>query len=481
MSSSISTRPWSRRAFLASAGSVARLRGQEDRRPPNIVFIVADDLGWRDLSCYGSGYYRTPNIDGLAKQGIRFTSAYACPNCAPTRASLLTGLYSPRTGIFTVGEHQRGEEKDRKMIAAPNRTTLALEHTTYAETLKAAGYATGHVGKWHMGSGQYRPEAQGFDVNAGGNASGSPASYLSPFRNAQLTDGPAGQYLTDRLSLEAVRFLTANQHRPFLLNLWFYAVHKPIQPRPDLHERWKRVPGAGGQSNAAYAAMIDSLDQGVGRVLDALDSLRLRESTMVVFYSDNGGVGGYRRAGVIDEDITDNAPLRGGKGMLYEGGIRVPLVVRYPGTVRAALESDEPIMCVDFLATMADAAGVRAPSTDGTSFFSVLRDGGRSSTPRPPIYWHFPGYLQGRTGTGSWRTSPGGVIRKGDWKLIEFFESNTVELYNLREDVSEAHDLAPSRREVASGLHQELRSWRSRTAAPMPRTKATGGVAVPGF
>ena len=442
---------------------------------PNIVLIIADDLGWRDLSSFGSGYYRTPNIDRLASEGMKFTHAYANPNCAPTRAALLSGRYSPRTGIYTVGSGARGLDKFRKMIAAPNETNLKPSEVTFGEALKAAGYATAHMGKWHMGTGEYSPENQGFDVNIGGNASGSPrGGYFSPFNNPQLPDGPEGQNLTDRMGLEASRFITANQDKPFFLYFAPYAVHTPIQPRPDLLEKWKPRPTWGGQKNPSYAAMIETLDNAVGRILDALDDLRLAGNTVVFFYSDNGGVGGYQRAGVVQREITDNAPLRGGKGMLYEGGVRVPLMVRYPGIVSPGAESEAPIMCVDFYPTLLEIAGAQgdpAHKLDGTSFWPIAAGDTSAAANRPPIYWHFPGYLQGQQDIGAWRTTPAGAIRAGAFKLLEFFETGALELYNVSADMGEEHDLSAAQPGKVKELHARLVAWRKQTNAPMPRMK----------
>ncbi|MCP5120075.1 MAG: sulfatase, partial [bacterium] len=437
---------------------------------PNIVFIVADDLG-----SYGSQYYETPNIDSLASAGMRFTNAYACPNCAPTRAALMSGRYCPRTGIYTVESGQRGLEKFRKMIAAENKTALALSEVTIAEVLQKAGYHTAHMGKWHLGEGSQLPTGQGFHVNIAGTAKGSPygrRGYFSPYGNPSIKDGPEGEYLTDRLSAEAVRFLRANRNQKFFLYLPYYSVHTPITPKPELHEIWKKKKPAGTHSNAAYAAMIQSLDDGVGRVLSTLDELDLARETLVIFYSDNGGVGGYRRAGVDAFEVTDNAPLRGGKGMLYEGGVRVPLIVRFPGVVEPGTTCDEPVVNVDFYPTLLDfagAAGNPSHKLDGVSFANLLRGGAAGE--RPPIYWHFPGYLQGRQEVGAWRTTPAGAIRDGEYKLIEFFETGATELYNLSEDISEQKNLVAEMPVKAKQLHEKLVSWRKATNAPMPTMK----------
>jgi len=443
------------------------LSGMLHGRTPNIVLIVADDLGWSDLSSYGSQYYETPHVDSLARDGISFTAAYACPNCAPTRAALMSGQYAPKTGIYTVGSPNRGLAKFRKVIAPPNQTELALGEITIAEILQRAGYRTAHIGKWHLGGGAHLPTHQGFDVNIAGNASGSPrGGYFSPYKNPNLKDGPTGENLTDRLSTEAARFIAESKDVPFFLYMCFYAVHTPIQAKPELVAKWKKKPPVGGQKNPAYAAMVETMDDGVGRILTALRDNGLERTTVVFFYSDNGGVGGYHRAGVDSREITDNAPLRGGKGMLYEGGVRVPLIVRYPGVTAAGSRSDTPVINVDFYPTLAEIAQAKTDpeqDLDGTSFLPLLR--GEPGPPRPPLYWHFPVYLQGRASVGAWRTTPGGAIRDGNYKLIEFFEDSRTELYNLREDISETTDLAATMPAKAAALHKKLQRWRKATGA----------------
>ena len=442
---------------------------------PNVVLIVADDLGWTDLGVYGSRYYETPRIDRFASQGLRFTNAYANPNCAPTRAALQTGRYGPRTGIYTVDSGARGLDAFRRMVPVENVTSLALDEVTFAERFRDAGYATAHIGKWHLGGGEYLPTRQGYGVNVAGNETGSPkGGYFSPYENPQLPDGPAGEYLTDRLASEAVAFLKANRERPFLLSLSFHAVHTPIEGKPELIRKYAAKPPVGGHANPDYAAMVEALDTNVGRVLDALDELDLAGNTVVIFYSDNGGVGGYRAAGVNAKDLTDNAPLRGGKGMLYEGGVRVPLIVRHPGRARAGGLSSLPVMCVDFFPTLLELAGLppeTAREIDGTSFAGEIL-GRPAAGERPPIYWHFPGYLEaGGPKAGSWRTTPAGAIRQGRYKLIELFETGAVELYDLERDVGERRNLAAADPETARRLAATLAAWRARLKAPMPAFK----------
>ncbi len=446
------------------------------KRPPNIVLIMADDLGWTDTGAYGSEYYETPNIDRLAREGMRFTDAYANPNCAPTRAALLTGRYSPRTGIYTVGSGDRGLDKFRTMRSAPNQTSLPLSEITFGEAVQLAGYQTAQMGKWHMGTGEFAPENQGFALNVGGNASGSPqGGYFAPWDNPQMPpDAPEGQHVDDRLTAEAVKWITLNQERPFLLYLPFYSVHTPIQAKPDLIAKYEAKPPAGGHKNPTYAAMVEQLDTNVGQILASLDSLGLADNTVVIFYSDNGGLGGYIEAGIeANQDITTNLPLRGGKGMLYEGGVRVPLIVRYPGVTPPGSVSSELVMCVDFFPTVLDLVGAPGPQDreiDGFSFHSALRDG-RRAKPRGPIYWHFPGYLEARVNIGAWRTEPGGAMRQDNYKLIEWFETGEVELYNLREDISEQRNLVEVDRPRALAMQKHLAEWRRQTNAPMPEKK----------
>jgi arylsulfatase A-like enzyme len=457
-------------AALSFAGSEpVRAR---DRRPsgkPNIVFILADDLGWTDVACFGSRYYETPNIDRLAAQGMRFTSAYTCgPNCAPTRAALMSGQYGPRTGVYTVGTGARGEARYRKLLPVPNVTQLPLDKVTVAEALRAHGYATAMFGKWHLGNGpRYHPARRGFD-----EAIVSAGRHFDFITNPKVEVAP-GTYLADFLTDRAVDFIARHRDRPFFLYLPHFAVHVPHQAKKEMVEKFKAKKGVAGHDDPVYAAMIYSLDQSVGRILAKLDELKLADNTVVIFSSDNGGVGGYAAAGVAAaRSATNNAPLRGGKGMLYEGGIRVPWVVRWPGVVRPGTTCDEPIASIDLYPTLLEAAGAtprRGHVLDGVSTLPLLRSAGKASLKREALYWHFPGYLEAGQKAGSWRTTPAGAVRSGDWKLIEFFEDGRVELYNLRKDLGEKTDLARQMPEQARKLHQMLRSWRQAVHAPMPR------------
>ena len=434
-------------------------------RPPNIVFILADDLGWTDLGCMGSRYYETPHIDRLAAQGIRFTNYYVSQNCTPTRAALMSGQYAPRTGVYSVGELTRGREQDRRMIPPPNQTALPIDRATVADVLKSAGYATAMFGKWHIGQrGRYHPSCRGFD-----EAIVSMGRHYD-FQTDPPVEVPRGTYLADFLTDQAVRFIEKNRDRPFFLYLPHFAVHAPHEAKPELIERFRKKEGVDGHRDPVYAAMIAAIDESVGRILARLDELKLADRTVVILSSDNGGVGGYQAAGIPEAEHTSNAPLRAGKGTLYEGGIRVPFIVRYPPLARPGTTCDEPAIHVDLLPTLAELAGARLPSQplDGVSLVPVLRDP-KARLPREALYWHFPGYLE--AGRSGWRTTPVGVIRCGDFKLLEFFETGRLELYNLREDLSERHNLADAMPQKVRELHDKLVAWRQSLHAPMPRPK----------
>ena len=461
-------------AYLLLAASLATSLGHGAEKP-NIILIIADDLGWTDLGCYGSKYYQTPNVDRLCREGMKFTSAYTCgPNCAPTRACLMSGLYPPRHGIYTVQTGARGKEEHRKMIPVENKETLDPSYLTLAEAINSAGYVTAHAGKWHLGSpGEAGPKEQGFDFNFGGNATGHPkGGYFCPYKNPQLPDGPDGENLTDRISAEIDGFIRQHKNEPFFVYLPYYAVHTPIQAKKDVTEKYKTRKPHGGHKNPKYAAMIETMDTGIGRILDTLDELNLAKNTVVIFSSDNGGVGGYAAAGVKGAgDITCQEPLRGGKGMLYEGGVRVPLIVRWPGVVPPGSQSGEPWISVDFYPTIAEIAGADAPELlDGVSFTPILKEPS-VTLDRDAIYWHFPGYLQASSKLGTWRTTPGGGILCGTWKLIEFFEDGRLELYDLADDIGQQKNLAASKPGKCDELHQKLMTWRKAVDAPMPTPK----------
>jgi arylsulfatase A-like enzyme len=437
--------------LFESANCVCSSERRLAKKPPNIVFIFIDDLGYKDLGCYGSKYYETPHIDKLAGQGMRFTSAYSnAPNCAPTRACLISGQYTPRHGVYTVGSPERGKAKLRKLIPTPNKTNLDLKIVTIPQALKAAGYRTACIGKWHLGDkAPYRPEDRGFDV---------------VFRRTRPGHFmPDGRYLTDRLTDEAVKFIEDNRDNPFFLYLSHHAVHTPIQAKEELIEKYKKKKPSGGHNNPTYAAMIESMDQSVGTVCNKLNELKLSDNTVVFFFSDNGG---YANA-------TSMVPLRGSKGMLYEGGIRVPMITRWPGGIKAGTSCDVHVIGIDFYPTFLEIAGADKPAghiLDGRSIVPLLK--GSNGFKRKAIFWHFPAYLEPYNDRQwPWRTTPAGAVRCGDWKLIEFFEDGHVELYNLKDDISEKNDLAKTKPEKAKELHRMLIEWRKSLNAPVPTEK----------
>ncbi len=439
----------------------------EEKPPPNIVLFYIDDLGWRDVGFMGSTYYETPHIDRLAEGGIVFTNAYAnAPNCAPSRAALMTGLYAPRHGIYTVASSARGASRHRKLIPTPNTTALDTSFVTLAEALKAAGYATAHAGKWHLGGDGHLPTDQGFDVNIAGNHGGSPPGYFYPYQRGDytLTDlqpgGREGEYLTDRLTDEALGFIETHADQPFFLYFAHYAVHTPIQAKEAIIEKYRQKPGDAVHNNPTYAAMIESVDESVGRVMHMLEERGLANNTIVLFFSDNGGYG----------PATSMAPLRGAKGMLYEGGIRVPLAVYAPDLLPEARRDDTPVIGTDLYPTLLDMTGTPLPANqpfDGVSLWPLLT----GATPLPPrtLHWHFPAYLERYRDTpGPWRTTPAAAVRQGDFKLIEFFEDNRLELYNLRDDLGEQNNLAETMPDKTRELHALMQSWRDSLNAPVP-------------
>ena len=440
--------------------------GCEAAQPPNFVLIYVDDLGWRDLGVMGSQYYKTPNIDALAREGMRFTNAYSnAPNCAPARASLLSGQYQPRHGVYTVGTSERGDARLRQLVPVANRTELALEITTIPEALALRGYVSGHVGKWHLGGTEFLPDKQGFDWTVAGDQFGMPPSYFYPYRRdgrtlPDLGDGQVGEYLTDRLTSEAIGFIRTHHEAPFFLYLSHYGVHTPIQGEPKLVQYYSEKAGSDGHNNPTYAAMVHSVDNSVGRILGVLDELELAERTVVTFFSDNGGFG----------PVTSMAPLRGSKGMLYEGGIREPLIVRWPGVVAANTVSTEPVIGTDLFPTILEMTGTPTPEgqvLDGVSLLPVLT--GRSTLAPRDLFWHFPAYLEADASVmGPWRTTPASAIRRGEYKLITFFEDGRDELYNLADDLNEAHDLSTNMPERTTELRAALERWWQDTGAWLP-------------
>lgn len=456
--------------IATACGTPGSNSGEEEADPPNVVFILADDLGWTDVNAFdpqGRTYYETPHIDELATEGLRFTEAYTnAANCSPTRAALISGQYFPNQPIYHVGTSGEGP-----MIPAENADSLPPEKVTVAEALKQTGYHTALLGKWHIGSPpETGPEAQGFDVNVGGYHAGNPGGweggYFAPNNNPYIGDAREGEYLTDYLTRKATTYIEDHSEEPFFLYLSYYTPHSPFQAPEDRIANYREKPGQGGHHDPTYAAMIESLDRGVGRITATLDSLGLAEETIVVFYSDNGGRGSYRDLGQDHNGITDNSPLKGGKGSFYEGGIRVPLIVRWPGVTEAGTRTDEPVTSIDFYPTFLEAAGIEAPegySLDGLNLRPLLENPSGSLN-REALFWHFPGYPN-----NPWRTTPVSVIRSGNWKLMKFYQSGRLELYNLEEDVGETANLSEERPEKRSELHGRLQGWLEKTDAPMPR------------
>ncbi len=421
--------------------------------PPNFVLILIDDLGWRDLGCYGSSFYETPQIDRLAEQGMRFTAAYAAaPVCSPTRASLMTGKSTARlgfTGHITAILKYRYPPEGR-ILPPQDHMRLRLEETTIAEALKPAGYVSASIGKWHLGEKGHWPKQQGFDINIGGWTHGSPPSYFYPYQSNDkpwnraiptMQGGRPGEYLTDRLTDEAIGFIEQNRDRPFFLYLTHYAVHSPLQAPKELVDKYReKLKTDKTQKSAVYAAMIESVDTGVGRILETLKRLELDENTVVIFFSDNGGM----------SRATNNAPLRGAKQDLYEGGIRVPLIVKWPGRIPADSTSEVPVISHDLLPTMLDLAEQidRQPKhLDGVSLAPLLTQS--AALPDRTLYWYYPHYAR----------RPGSVVRRGDYKLIEHYDPPSVELYNLADDLSETSDLSHTMPDRVRAMRADLQEW----------------------
>ncbi|TRX59175.1 sulfatase [Fulvivirga sp. M361] len=438
--------------------------GAMDR--PNIILFYADDLGWTDLGVQGSDFYESAAIDRIANGGMKFTQAYAnAANCAPSRACLISGLYTPRHGVYTVSNADRGKSSERKLIPVRNTTVLNRKFKTLPEVLKKHGYATCIAGKWHLSD---DPIPYGFDINFGGGERGAPGSYFSPYNNPALPDGPAGEHLPDRLSTEVSHWIRENAGNPFFVYFPFYSVHSPIRARKDLTEKYARKAPGKFHDHPKYAAMIEAMDQAVQKVMHTLEELDLDDNTLVIFTSDNGP---YGRASVAK-------PLRGGKGMFYEGGIRVPFFVKWPGVISPGTVSDEPVIGLDIFPTLLEATHISTDmALDGKSLLPVLKG---SKTPMErALYWHFPAYLQmykADRGFGDshdapyWRTTPCGVIREGDWKLIEYFESGDIELYNLKNDPGEKNDLSKIEADKTARMYAKLRAWQKQTNSPIPET-----------
>ncbi|MBT31628.1 MAG: hypothetical protein CMO01_18385 [Thalassobius sp.] len=446
--------------------SICFIDGLKAQEKPNIVFVLIDDLGWKDVSYMGSEFYETPHIDQLASKGMIFTNAYAnAANCAPTRASFLTGQYTSRHGVFTVANSDRGKSINRRLIPTPNSETVSLDKITIAEALKPAGYTSAAIGKWHIGN---SPQLQGFDV-------GMERIDLGYERGHFKDDG---EYLTDQLTDEAVKFIEENKEQPFFLYLAHHAVHTPIQAKEEIIEKYVDKEGVNCHNDATYAAMIESVDESVGSVYQKLEDTGLLNNTIFIFFSDNGGYG----------PKTCMRPLRGGKGMYYEGGIREPMFVVWPDKIKPNSVADFPVISTDFYPTFLEIAGVKVPSNyplDGLSILPLLE--GKKEMKRERLFWHFPAYLQAYTGLMEdardmlYRTRPVSVIRKGDWKLLMFLEewtldggqanitsNNAIELYNLKEDIGESNNLANVETAKRDELLKDLMDWQKEINAPIP-------------
>ena len=457
-------------SFLFSCG--------KKEKQANFVFILVDDLGWADVKCnFPGSFYDTPNIDKLAKNGVRFLQAYSAnPVCSPTRAALITGKHPNRVDItdWIPGS----DPKNRPLLGPQDRNELALEEVTIAEKLKEKGYKTCFIGKWHLGDTDFFPEDQGFDINIGGHHKGSPpGGYYSPYENPKLTDGPPGEYLTDRLTDESIKFIKENQQAPFFLYLAFYTVHTPIQASRKFIDQYKekrellnlnevphKTEGDGRtkllQENTAYASMVASMDENVGKIMKTLNDNGLNNNTWIIFTSDNGGLSTLRR----ENAPTSNGPLRSGKGWCYEGGIRVPLIISGPGVAHPGRTTEQPAISMDYFTTILNLAGIEHEKNDGMNLLPILTK--EKPIGRDELFWHYPHYH------GSmWE--PGSAIRKGDWKLIIFYEDNHAELYNLATDPGETRNIANENPEKLTELKSLLEKKLEESNAKFPKPNPT--------
>ena len=444
---------------------------------PNLILILADDLGWADLTCYGNDLHQTPNLDRLAKQGVRFTDAYsASPVCTPTRAAILTGLHPARLHM-TIWRESALNRGNRKLLQPVCLDSLPLKYVTLAEVLKQAGYFNAHLGKWHVGRAESYPQAHGFHVNIGGTLWGAPQTFWYPYNGdgyfrdwryvPDLEPGNKGDYLTDRLTDKALVIMEeqAKSSRPFYLNLWYHTVHTPIEGKPGLVERYqKKIKPHSIRKNPHYAAMVHSLDESVGRVLAKIDELGITDNTFVIFTSDNGG---FINKCKLNRElaVANNAPLRSGKGSCYEGGLRVPLIVRGPKVDQGRISS-EPVYAPDLYPTLLRVAGLSGQAQagiDGTDFTPLLGNPDYS-LPREALYFHYPHYYQ--------TTTPVSAIRKGNWKLLEYFEDGRMELFNLKQDPSETRNLSTIRPALAQELRADLDAWRKKVEAQLPEVNS---------
>lgn len=456
----------------------AQHSASRDNRP-NVIFILADDVGWKDFGCYGSNFHETPHLDALAADGMRFTRAYAAnPVCSPSRASIMTGKYPHRVGITDYINMQSTNQPERwprntPLLPAPYNEQLALDETTIAEAMKTAGYLTYFAGKWHLGGEAYWPENQGFDSNKGGYTAGQPASWFAPYRNPRLPDGPEGEYLPERLTNETVRFIRENRDTSFFIYHALYLAHTPLRAQPAVIEKYRQKADRLGlkddfgiegknkvrlvQSNPVYAAMIEALDNVVGAIIRTLKEEGLYDHTIIIVTADNGGLS------TAEGHSTSNMPLRAGKGWVYEGGIREPLIIRAPGITRPASISEALVCSPDFFKTILDLAGQKVPGSadlDGQTLRSVLQ--GKQQKKRT-LFWHYPHYSnQGGP--------PASCIMKGDWKLIKWYRlnKNYYELFNVKNDISEKHDLSSRYPRKLTLMKNELERFLQHTEARLP-------------
>ena len=438
---------------------------EKTNEKPNVVFILVDDLGWKDVGCYGSDYYQTPNVDKLAQAGVRFLNGYAaCTVCSPSRASIMTGKYPARINCTNWIE---GHKLPFARLKVPDWIMyMDTAEVTLAEVFKQNGYATAHIGKWHLGEDSiYWPENQGFDINIGGWSKGSPnrnealgsKGYFAPYGNPRLKDLPDDDYLTERLTDEACQYIQEHKDEPFFLNFWLYNVHKPLQAKQEkINKYLALVDSSAHQKNPVYAAMVEHMDDAVGRIFEELERAEILENTFIVFSSDNGGLIGDKR-----NKTTNNYPLREGKGHMYEGGVRVPNILVAPGVIKGGSTCHEPMIAMDYYPTLLELAGLELPSSvkssmDGVSLLPLLK--GEKEIDREAIFWHYPHYhTQG--------AKPYSAVRKGDWKLIRHFENDFYELYNLKSDVSENNNVLAEYPEKVEELKTLLYQWYSEVDA----------------
>ena len=441
---------------LGTLAGCAQLPRNESSTPPSIILVLADDLGWADISCQGSAW-ETPSIDRLAAEGVRLTRAYSNgPNCAPSRACLMTGLDVAAHGVFTVAPAARGKAENRKLVPPKTRRTLQDTDVSIAEMLKSSGYRSAHIGKWHLGD---DPSSQGFDVSIAGDRRGHPKTHLAPWKLPNLPEQADGTELADALTDHAIDFIRECGDQPYLLVLSHYAVHTPVQVSDEALNRWqKRLPGA-TRRQQKYAALVDSVDRSVARLMQQVESSGKSDDTVIIFTSDNGGLEGF----------TDNGPLRGGKGMLYEGGIRVPLIFwgdRFSG---GRVVEGNPVQLTDLAPTFLEWAKTNPPasgSLNGASLVQLLEE--ERDLPPRDLYWHFPAYLSGSAKRhGLWRTTPVSAIMNGDDKLMEFYESEELQLYDLSV-MTEEEDFSEFEPQKVMDLQNRLERWLRNRKMPMP-------------